>query len=76
MIGRVSADVLAYLHATALEKRGGEAEIVLQLQNTDQRLSGKETRGSGLVFCDAGRELVASAIKDLSLQMGGLGCAA
>jgi hypothetical protein len=58
VVGRTSADVFAYVQSIVMRDAGGvDGGVVLELHNTDQRLSGLETRGSGIVLCEKGLEL-------------------
>jgi hypothetical protein len=60
VVGRAATDLMAYLHSTATAMRDDEA--VLELHRTDERLSGIDTRGSGLVVCDRGWSLFGRAV--------------
>ena len=59
VLSRCAADVLAYLHAVVMAKlkEGDSDAVVLELHRTDQRLTGKDTKGCGIVYCTKGRAL-------------------
>ena len=67
VLSRCAADVLAYLHAVAMAKLKAEGEpdaVVLELHRTDQRLSGKDTKGSGIMYCPKGRTLFELIVRE------------
>ena len=71
-VNRAAADALVYVHSAAAALRGttsGEGACVLELQTSDQRLSGVTTRGSGVVFCQAGRRLFDQALGETVEQL-------
>jgi hypothetical protein len=70
VMARAGSDVLAFIHATALGMCDeADGDVMLSLQGTDQRLSGINTRGSGVVFCDRGRALFERALSETRARL-------
>lgn len=67
-IARHATDVIAYVATRANELAAKEnvENVVLEIQTVDQYLHGRETRGSGLVVCEAGMRLVEKAVKGMT----------
>ena len=61
-LSRVAFDLLVYVYARAVELRPDEGAAVLEMHSSDQTLIGRDTRGCGVVFCEAGRKVFASAV--------------
>ena len=61
-MARHATDILGYIATCANNNAGSEADVVIEMQTVDQTLAGRETRGSGLVVCERGLELVYSVV--------------
>ena len=63
------------VHARALElKQESDVSAVIELHSSDQTLVGKALRGCGVVFCEKGRELFASAVTTVQDAMSVSNC--
>ena len=61
-LSRAAFDMIVYVHARAEEIRQKDgADVVLELQSSDETLSGREMRGCGVVYCNKGRAIFAAA---------------
>ena len=74
-LSRAAFDILVYVHARALElKQESDVSAVIELHSSDQTLVGKAMRGCGVVFCEKGRELFASAVTTVQNAMSVSNC--
>lgn len=70
---RAATDALAYLHASASAALyAGEPGVILDLHRADQRLSGVDSRGTGIVMCEAGQELFHRALTETLARLAGI----
>ena len=69
VLSRVAFDLIVYVHARANEimRETGE-DILIELHSSDQSTGGKAMRGCGIVFCDAGRAIVARVLGFVSYE--------
>ena len=63
-LSRITYDAIQYVHARATAVCEDAAEVVLELQSSDQTLAGKPLRGCGLVYCRKGRALFEKAVSE------------
>eukprot|EP00966_Prymnesium_polylepis_P011903 273212-Prymnesium_polylepis.1 len=62
-LSRAAFDLLVYVRARAEElQREDGVEAVIELQSADQTVVGRAMRGSGVVYCEAGRVIFARAL--------------
>ena len=62
-LSRAAFDLLVYIHARAEElQREDGVEAVIELQSADQTVVGRAMRGSGVVYCEAGRSILARTL--------------
>lgn len=63
-LSRITYDAIQYVHARAAAACEDAADVVLELQSSDQTLAGKPLRGCGLAYCSKGRALFEKAVAE------------
>lgn len=69
-LSRTAFDMLVYVHARAEEIRQRDgADVVLELQSSDETLCGRDLRGCGVVYCTVGRSMFDRASAEVFMEL-------
>ena len=62
-LSRVAFDLMVYVHARAVELQHEQGvSALLLMHSSDQTIVGREMRGCGAVYCEAGKAIFANAV--------------